>query len=214
MTTVTPPTITRRERKKAEVRAQILDTAMQLFSRHGLDEVTVDQIADAADIGKGTVYNYFTTKEDIVVAFMADLEARVQSKVSRFVVSKEPLDSILAGFVRLQFRLKSPYHRFVRVFLAQMLIRTEQFLPYMLEMQKAIDPPLKALFLGLQERGLLRKDVDLPELIVTFKTIHLGLSALWAIEGPPFRQTERTLKIEMKLFCEGLRKQTRCEHLR
>ena len=95
-----------------------------------------------------------------------------------------------------------------------MLIRTEQFLPYMLEMQKAIDPPLKALFLGLQERGLLRKDVDLPELIVTFKTIHLGLSALWAIEGPPFRQTERTLKIEMKLFCEGLRKQTRCEHLR
>jgi hypothetical protein len=87
-----------------------------------------------------------------------------------------------------------------------MFLRTEQFLPYMIEMQKAIDPPLEALFLGLQQRGLLRQDVHLGELILTFKTIQMGLSALWAIEGPPFRQTEKTLKLEMKLFCEGLKK--------
>jgi len=88
--------------------------------------------------------------------------------------------------------------------MGQMFLRTEQFLPYMVEMQKAIDPPLEALFLGLQERGLIQKDVLLPELIIIFKTIHLGLSALWAVEGPPFRETEKILKQEMKLFCEGL----------
>jgi len=194
----------RRERKKAAVREQIVASSIQLFSRHGLAEVTVDQIAEAADIGKGTIYNYFETKEDIVVAFMVDLEKKIQAKVRDFALSEEPLSSILTEFVRFQFRLKSPYHQFVRVLMGQMFLRTEQFLPYMVEMQKAIDPPLEALFLGLQERGLIQKDVLLPELIIIFKTIHLGLSALWAVEGPPFRETEKILKQEMKLFCEGL----------
>ena len=80
MTTV----ISRRERKKVAVRSQILSTAIELFSRRGLDAVTIDEIAAAADVGKGTVYNYFTTKEDIVVAFMANLEARMAPRIARF----------------------------------------------------------------------------------------------------------------------------------
>jgi AcrR family transcriptional regulator len=208
MTTVISSAAPRRERKKAAVRAHIMSTAIQLFSQHGLDSVTVDQIADAADIGKGTIYNYFSTKEDIVVAFMMDFETRVQAKVRGLVTSKGSLESILAGFIRFQFRVKKPYHQFVRVFLGQMFLRTEQFIPYMVEMQKTIDPPLEALFRGLQERGLMRKDVRLPKLVVIFKTIHLGLTALWAVEGPPFQFTEKTLKQEIKLFCQGLRTTT------
>jgi AcrR family transcriptional regulator len=208
MTAVIQKAKPRRERKKAAVRAHILATAIELFSEHGLDSVTVDQIADAADIGKGTIYNYFSTKEDIVVAFMVDFETRVQAKVRRLVTSKGSLESILAGFIRFQFLMKKPYHQFVRVFLGQMFLRTEQFLPYMVEMQKTIDPPLEALFRGLQQRGLIRRDVSVPDLVLIFKTIHLGLTALWAVEGPPFQFTEKTLKQEIKLFCQGLRTTT------
>jgi TetR/AcrR family fatty acid metabolism transcriptional regulator len=193
-----------RQRKKAAVRAKIIATAVELFSRHGLVEVTVEHIADVADVGKGTIYNYFATKEDIVVAFMADLEAKIQARPGRSVISRGSLGSILTEFVRYQFRLKRPYHPFVRVFLGQMFVRTEQFLPYMVEMQKAIDPPLEELFRSLQARGVMRKDVQIAQLIPVFKTIHLGLTALWAVEGPPFRGTEMVLKQEMKLFCEGL----------
>lgn len=193
-----------RQRKKAAVRAKIIATAVELFSRHGLAEVTVEHIADVADVGKGTIYNYFATKEDIVVAFMTDLEAKIQTRPRRSAISGGSLGSILTEFVRYQFRLKRPYHRFVRVFLGQMFVRTEQFLPYMVEMQKAIDPPLKELFRSLQARGVMRKDVPIALIIPVFKTIHLGLTALWAVEGPPFRGTEMVLKQEMKLFCQGL----------
>lgn len=34
--------------------------------------------------------------------------------------------------------------------------------------------------------------------------MHLGLTALWAVEAPPFLGTEMVLKQEMKFFCEGL----------
>ncbi|HUA14292.1 MAG TPA: TetR/AcrR family transcriptional regulator [Verrucomicrobiae bacterium] len=196
--------ISRRKRKKTAIRAQILTTAMKLFSRHGLDAVTVDQIAEAADVGKGTIYNYFKTKEDVVVAFMADIESRVQSKLGRLVASAGPLELILAQFIEFQFRLKKQYHQFVRVVLGQMFVHTEHFLPYMIEMQKVIDPQLEALLLRLQKRGLVRGDIDLSQLMLVFKTMHLGLTALWAIEGPPFRQTTETLRQEMKFFCEGI----------
>jgi AcrR family transcriptional regulator len=204
MTMVINPAESRRERKKAAVRARIVAAGIELFSRHGISDVTVDQIAEAVDIGKGTIYNYFQTKEDIVVAFMVDLERRVQAKLRRFTVSKAPVDSILTDFIRLQFKLKARHQAFVRVFLGQMFIHTEQFVPYMAEIQKAIDPPLEKLFSGLRQRGAIRTDVSLPELILVFKTIHLGLTALWAVEGPPFRTAERVLKQEITLFCQGL----------
>lgn len=193
-----------RQRKKAAVRAKIVATAVELFSRHGLSEVTVEHIADVAEVGKGTIYNYFATKEDIVVAFMADLEAKIQARPRRSLLSRGSVATVLTDFVRYHFRLKRPYHAFVRVFLGQMFVRTEQFLPYMVEMQKAIDPPLQELFASLQARGVMRKDVEIAQLIPVFKTMHLGLTALWAVEGPPFRGTEMVVKQEMKFFCEGL----------
>jgi AcrR family transcriptional regulator len=195
----------RRERKHAALRAHILSTAIDLFSRHSFTDVTVDHIADVADIGKGTIYNYFQTKEDILVAYMVDIERQVQVRIPDFAASKKPLHSILASFLRFQFALKKPYHQFVRASLGQMFARTDEFLPYMVEMQKAIDPPLERLFRALQGRRLVRGDVKISSLIAAFKTIHLGLTAVWAIEGPPFLGTEQILRQEIQLFCDGIK---------
>lgn len=195
----------RRERKHAALRASIISTAMDLCSRHGIENVTVDHIADVADIGKGTIYNYFQAKEDILVAYMVEVERKVQARIPDLAASKKPLHIILTSFLRFQFGLKKPYHKFVRVFMAQMFAQTEEFSPFMVEMQKAIDPPLERLFRCLQMRGLLRGDLKVSSLIAVFKTIHLGLTAVWAMEGPPFRGTEQVLRQEMQLFCEGIK---------
>jgi AcrR family transcriptional regulator len=55
-----------RERKKLETRQHIADVAARLFAEHGFEQVTVDQVAAAADVAKKTVFNYFPTKEDLV----------------------------------------------------------------------------------------------------------------------------------------------------
>ena len=196
--------ISRRERKKLAARDRILSTAIDLFSRQGFDAVTIDQIAAEADVGKGTIYNYFATKEDIVVAFMADLEARLAPAAAAFRPGKRPPHRILADYVLLNFRLKEPYHRFVRVFLTRMFGDTERLLPYLIEMQKYIDPPLHSLFARLEERGLLRPGIGVPHIIQSFKTVHLGLTALWAVEGPPFRQTTKAVRRQMQIFTNGI----------
>ncbi len=55
----------RRERKKAEVRQRISDAATALFLRRGFDQVSVSEIAEAADVARPTVFAHFPRKEDL-----------------------------------------------------------------------------------------------------------------------------------------------------
>jgi len=55
-----------RERKKHATRIAIRDAAMALFAERGFAGTTMDQIAEAADVSRATVFTYFATKEDIV----------------------------------------------------------------------------------------------------------------------------------------------------
>jgi AcrR family transcriptional regulator len=55
----------RRERKKAEVRQRICDVATALFLRCGFDQVSVSEIAEAADVARPTVFAHFPRKEDL-----------------------------------------------------------------------------------------------------------------------------------------------------
>jgi AcrR family transcriptional regulator len=193
-----------RARKKLETRARIMETAVEIFSERGIDGVTVDEIAAAADVGKGTIYNYFPAKEDIVIAFLVEFERQVQAEAAQLINRRRTLESILTAFVQFQFTLKEPHHAFVRVFLTQMFARTAAFRPWMQQLQTVIDPTLDQLFSGLRRRGVLRSDVDISKLIEVFKVMQLGLTALWAIEGPPWHGTRQVLKEQIRLFCQGV----------
>jgi AcrR family transcriptional regulator len=56
-----------RERKKQKTKASIQREALRLFKRHGYDETTIEDIAEAAEISPSTYFNYFPTKEDVVI---------------------------------------------------------------------------------------------------------------------------------------------------
>ena len=62
--------LSRRERKKRETRWRLMTAALHLFLEQGYDATTVEQIAEAADVAKGTFFNYFETKEAILPALV------------------------------------------------------------------------------------------------------------------------------------------------
>lgn len=70
-----------RERKKQRTRLLIAETARRLFGERGFDAVTVAEVARAADVSQGTVFNYFPTKEDLFYSGMDAFEARLVDAV-------------------------------------------------------------------------------------------------------------------------------------
>ena len=61
-----------REAKKRATRQAIIAAAVRLFVEKGFEKTSIDQIARAAGIGKGTIYGYFRAKEEIFLAFCED----------------------------------------------------------------------------------------------------------------------------------------------
>ena len=58
----------RRERKKREMKERILKAAEKLFAHEGFDKTTIAAIAEVADVGVGTAYNYYSSKDILLIA--------------------------------------------------------------------------------------------------------------------------------------------------
>ena len=65
--TITPIARGLRERKKLKTKEAIQREALRLFQEQGYDETTIEQIAEAVEISPSTFFNYFPTKEDVVI---------------------------------------------------------------------------------------------------------------------------------------------------
>jgi AcrR family transcriptional regulator len=73
VSTSTPkPQIDRQARRRAETRARLIDAASATFARRGIDATRINEITDEADVGFGSFYNYFESKDAIVAAVVED----------------------------------------------------------------------------------------------------------------------------------------------
>jgi AcrR family transcriptional regulator len=105
-----------RESKKLRTRQEIADRAMQLFAKRGFDQVTVAEVAEAANVSEKTVYNYFPTKEDLFFDEVPEREAALVAAVT----GRRKGESVLQALHRLQTvecpRLSSPgFATFARI---------------------------------------------------------------------------------------------------
>ena len=200
--------LSRRERKQRATRRAIFETAIRMFSEQGFDAPTIDEIAAAADIGKGTFYNYFSSKEEILAAFMVEMEAKIGKRLSRFAESSGPLERILSEYVRFQFRLRRPYFAFVQVFLSTLIRHGPQMGILIVKMQEYVDLPLRGLFTRLKERKLIKASADVESLMFSFKCIHLGASCLWAMTGPSPEAAMQAFVVQIAPFSQAIERRT------
>jgi AcrR family transcriptional regulator len=94
-----------RERKKRATRTAIHDAAMKLFAGQGFGGTTIDQIAEAADVARATVFSYYPTKEEIVFgeggAAIDELATRLRGRpeqATTISVVRAWLDELAGGF--------------------------------------------------------------------------------------------------------------------
>src|ERR1017187_8353533 len=99
LTVGNPPGAGRRQRRAAETRLRLFRCALQLIAERGFPNVTVEDITEAADVGKGTFFNYFATK-DHVLGVMPEIQlGKVREAASLAVEGKKSIYSVLHWLV-------------------------------------------------------------------------------------------------------------------
>lgn len=137
----------RRERKKRATRAALREAALRLAARHGVEHVTVEQIAAEADIALRTFFNYFSSKEEAMVATLA---AGAEALITEFRARPpaEPVLTALREAALLVLRTGDPAGR-ERIDALRLIVRAPSLVPQRLAVYAAQE---KALAAAIAER--------------------------------------------------------------
>src|SRR5262245_9764264 len=96
--TATPSS--RGERRKQETRERLLAAAFRLFADRGADAVPINQITDAADVGFGSFYNHFPSKEAIHEAMLGQVFEQFADSLDRLTSGIEDPAEVVALSIR------------------------------------------------------------------------------------------------------------------
>ncbi|GIJ22662.1 acyl-CoA-like ligand-binding transcription factor [Micromonospora lutea] len=95
------PQLGRRDRKKRQTRTALATAALRLVAERGLDQVTVEEISEAADVSARTFFNYFPTKDDALVGDTEVDRVRVLRALAAVPAEQPALEAMRRAFVEL-----------------------------------------------------------------------------------------------------------------
>jgi AcrR family transcriptional regulator len=102
-----------------ERHAQILDAARAVFSRQSFAATVVEDIARDAGIGKGTLYLYFRSKEEIYVAAVTADARKIQLETSVRLADLPDFRQKLRAFLEIRLEYIESHQNFLRIYLAE-----------------------------------------------------------------------------------------------
>ncbi len=177
-----PSAITsRRGRRRRETADRLGSAAMALFEAQGFETVTMEQIAAAADVAKGTLYNYFPVKEALlayqfqreIAAGMNDLAGKMRRK--RGFVSR--LRFLLNASAEWNMSRRAYLPHYLRFRLMEVEPETRRAADH--QHESGTRQIFEKLFRAAQQEGAIRLDMDARELAQTFEFMCLGAAVAW-----------------------------------
>ena len=108
---------------KVQKRKDIALTCKTLFVKQGIKNLTISQIAKEAGVGKGTLYDYFKNKEDIVFEILNTLivehDARKEQRIAQVDTTKEKIKLFFEFFYNDEVELRELYKEFISITLSE-----------------------------------------------------------------------------------------------
>ena len=201
--TLVAPTVPggRRARRKAELRERILRAALDIIARQGFFATTVEQITEAADVGKGTFFNYFPSKEHALAGFGEMQVARVRAAHAEAQAGQRPARDILE---RLLMRLAEEPGRSQALVRSMMVANlSSEAVRHLFRRNLGRGRRLLAEIIAYgQDRGEIESHHTPIDLARALQQMFMGTILLWAV-FPPSRLTDR-LKPNFEIFWSGI----------
>jgi AcrR family transcriptional regulator len=147
---------------KEATREKLLASAAKEFGRVGLDRANVDAISVRAGYAKGTIYNYFSSKEDLFLAVIDSALTEATASV-RDASEKSPREQI-AATVGAFCEWVRGHDAFARVLVRECLMGTPSLYPRVITSEAPLVDELRSILADAAGRGEVRNDVS-PDLL-------------------------------------------------
>ncbi|MBJ6802320.1 TetR/AcrR family transcriptional regulator [Geomonas propionica] len=192
----------RRAKKSEETRERIFRSALNLFGEKGFNATTIEAITAAADVGKGTFFNYFDNKASVLLEYR---ELQME-RVADFVAANRDSDRSLAPLL-LHLALTLTMEQEKSPGLIQSLMTAvfgnETVQKRMAEAMEGNIRQLATIMARRQQSGEIRSDLDAFSIAQSFQRIIFGTMITWSLN--PVDPLEENLKKSIQVFVDGAR---------
>jgi AcrR family transcriptional regulator len=172
----------RRQRRSAETRDRLFRAALDLFANKGFLETTVEEITETADVGKGTFFNYFPSKDHILLAFGEMQIGKLETAVEMARQTNEPITAFLQNLITRMTQEPMRNPAVIRALL-QAYLSTTSVRAAMMDMQRRVLGFHTQMFQLGQERGEIRNDLPASEIAQVFRQTIFGTLLMWSLYG-------------------------------
>ena len=172
----------RRQRRSADIRERLFRAALELFAQKGFAETTVEDITEAADVGKGTFFNYFPSKDHILLAFGEMQLSKLEAAIEIVRRTNDPMPEFLRSLALRMTQEPTRNPAIIRALL-QAYLSTTPVRAAMMDLQKRVHKLHSELIQLGQDRGEIRNDLPAAEIAHVFRQTVFGTLLIWSLYG-------------------------------
>ncbi len=186
-------------------RQQILEAAIQVFAEKGFHRATIKEIARAADLADGTIYNYFENKTDLLLQIMNHLN-QSENRPAHFEAGRgQDFQTFLASYMRQRLSFMDSSTNMLRAVLPELLVNSELRTLYSTQI---LEPTMQIAVNALKEReadGQVRK-TDTQLTVRLLSGMALGVMMLQLLDDKVVEDRWNDLAdAATRMFYDGLK---------
>ena len=189
----------RRTRRRNETKERLFRTALQLFAKKGYVNTRVEEITAAADVAKGTFFNYFPTKEHLLFA-LSEHQQEVIQQAGAAASSAKSVKPIIEQFAHDIAAGPGGSPLMMRSLLGTAFLHEVMVKRFSELLIFGRGEVAKIMRRG-QELGEIRTDRSAEQLARGFQSVLFGTNALWALCGD--KELHESLNNALEVFWRG-----------
>src|SRR5205807_3623760 len=199
----------RNTNRAEDTRRKIYDSALQLFRQKGFEQTTMRDVAQAAGVALGAAYYYFSSKEDIVLAFYSEMQEGSHEAVLQAMQQHKKMKDRIRCVLEKRFELLEPNRKFCDALFRHAPDSQDPLSPFSEETRSIRERAIEHLRVAV-EGGDTKVPSDLqPRLPYMLWLYQMGLILFWVYDRSPGQQrTQRLMEKSLGLVVNLIRVST------
>ncbi|MHC4725381.1 MAG: TetR/AcrR family transcriptional regulator [Planctomycetota bacterium] len=152
------------QKRARRTRKKLKKAALDVFTEKSVDAATVEEITEKADVGKGTLYQHFSDKEEVVLTLVEEAVTHLIEAIGSYESAPKTLEEMLEHLLNAHYRFSvEAREEFLLLFQGKLLLRLESdtldeleepYLKYLKEIEKQVSSYLSPRIAPIKIRRL------------------------------------------------------------